>query len=243
MNVSDITIRLIILLIPGAIAALVIDNLTFHCPWTKFSFIVYSVLLGFASYIFHQLISYGLGFILPFVGIAYTPTSLYFWASLFNKTIPISFREIAITSFLAIATGYIMSALINHKLLYKTAKLFRVSMKFGDEDLWGFLLRSPETTWVWLRDHSRGLIYEGYVSHVSITTPFREIVLREVKVFSNGDGTFLYDVPAMYICSKPTDITIELPILVKEEVNHGRERSKGCIDESRITGGIEKRST
>jgi hypothetical protein len=244
MDISDVTIRLIVLFIPGAIAAVIVEKLTFHRPWATFPFILYSVLMGSATYIFHQLMFYVWELKSAWLNHPYAPKPLNFWLSLFDKSIPISFKEVALSCFFAIIVGYLASALINSKLLFKTAKFFRVSMKFGDEDLWDYFLASPETGWIWVRDHSRGLVYEGWVTHVSVTPPFREILLREVKVFSNESGTFLYSVPAMYVCGKPTDLTLELPILGKEKAVYGREGNAGYDIRERTTEGRgEKRDT
>ncbi len=45
MQVSELTIRLIVLLIPGMLCALIIDSLSVHRKWTPFRFSIYSILL------------------------------------------------------------------------------------------------------------------------------------------------------------------------------------------------------
>ena len=221
MNISDLTLRLILLLTPGAIAALIVEKLTFHRNWSIFSFVLHSFLLGFGAYFFHQLLIYLWGLITR-----YDTKSLIFWDALFNMSTKISLKEIALTCLLAVVVGYLVSAIINHKLLFRSGKLLRVSRKFGDEDLWAYFLNSPEVTWVWVRDHARKLIYEGWVQSFSVESSTRELLLREVKVFSNANGTFLYSVPAMYLSGKSTDLTLELPKLGEEVVIHGgKERT------------------
>ena len=221
MNISDLTLRLIFLLMPGAIAALVVEKLTFHRRWSIFSFILHSFLLGIGAYFFHQLLIYLCGLITR-----YNTKSLIFWDALFNTSIKISLKEIALTCILAIVIGYLISAVINHKLLFKSAKVFRVSKKYGDEDLWAYFLNSPDVKWIWVRDHTRKLIYEGWVQSFSVESSLREMLLREVKVFSNADGAFLYGVPAMYVSGKSTDLTLELPKIGEEVVIYGgKERT------------------
>ena len=221
MNISDLTLRLIFLLMPGAIAALIVEKLTFHRRWSIFSFILHSFLLGTGAYFLHQLALVSCGYIA-----GCNSKSLVFWDALFNMTTKMSLKEIALTCLIAIVVGYLVSAVINHKLLFKSAKLFGVSKKFGDEDIWAYFLNSRNVTWVWVRDHPHKLIYEGWVQSFSVESSVRELLLREVKVFSNADGTFLYSVPAMYVNGKPTDLTLELPKLGEEVVIHGgKERA------------------
>jgi len=221
MNISDLTLRLIFLLMPGAIAALTVEKLTSHRRWSVFAFVLYSFLLGIGTYFLHQLILVLCGYIA-----GCNSQSLFFWDALFNMNIKISLQEIALTCVFAILIGYLASAIINHKLLFRSAKFLKVSKKFGDEDLWAYFLNSPEVTWVWVRDHTRKLIYEGWVQSFSVESSIRELLLREVKVFSNADGTFLYSVPAMYVSGKSTDLTLELPKLGEEVVIHGgKERA------------------
>lgn len=221
MNISDLTLRLIFLLIPGAIAALIVEKLTFHRNWSMFSFILYSFLLGIGAYFSHQLVLVVCGYIA-----GCSSKSLVFWDALFNISTKISLKEIALTCLLAVVVGYLVSAVMNHKLLFKSAKLVRISKKFGDEDIWAYFLNSRDVTWVWVRDHPRKLIYEGWVQSFSVESSIRELLLREVKVFSNADGTFLYSVPAMYVNGKSTDLTLELPKLGEEVVIHGgKERA------------------
>jgi hypothetical protein len=221
MNISDLTLRLIFLLMPGAIAALIVGKLTFHRRWSIFSFILHSFLLGVGTYLLYQLILHLCGYIA-----GCDSKSLIFWDALFDMNIRISLKEIGLSCLFAIAIGYVASAIINHKLLFKSAKFVRVSNKFGDEDIWAYFLNSRNVTWIWVRDHPRKLIYEGWVQSFSVESSNREVLLREVKVFSNTDGAFLYSVPAMYISGKATDLTLELPKLGEEVVIYGgKERA------------------
>src|SRR6185503_4516275 len=54
MDISALTLKLIIILIPGAISALLFDSLTTHKEWTPFKFIVNSILMGIIAYLLLQ---------------------------------------------------------------------------------------------------------------------------------------------------------------------------------------------
>ena len=48
---SELTIKLIIILIPGAIATLIFGKLILHKEWSSFRFVLYSILFGIVSYV------------------------------------------------------------------------------------------------------------------------------------------------------------------------------------------------
>ncbi len=76
---------------------------------------------------------------------------------------------------------------------------------------------SPDVEWVWVRDHTRNLVYEGYIQAFSDTTPLREILLSEVKVYSNESSELLYKIPILYLGRNPNELTIEIPPISREE--------------------------
>ncbi len=49
MEISELTLKLIIILIPGAIATVIIDKLTIHKEWPPFKFVVNAIILGIFS--------------------------------------------------------------------------------------------------------------------------------------------------------------------------------------------------
>ena len=51
MDISNLTLKLIFILIPGAIAGLIFEKLTVHKPWNNFKFIAQSILFGLLAYL------------------------------------------------------------------------------------------------------------------------------------------------------------------------------------------------
>jgi hypothetical protein len=54
LDISALTLKLIIILIPGAISTLLFDSLTTHKEWTPFKFIVNCILMGIIAYLLLQ---------------------------------------------------------------------------------------------------------------------------------------------------------------------------------------------
>ncbi len=222
MAISDLTIRLIILIIPGIIAALIVEALTIHKKWSSFQFGTYAILLGFISYILHQLFLYVPALIKATTSEYYTPGTISFWASIFEKTVPISVKEVIITCLFSIVLGFVVTGFIEHKLLSAIAKKIRVSYKYGGENLYTHFLNSAEVQWVWMRDKSTGLTYEGYVETFSENEKIQEVTLSDVRVYYSEDSTQLYEISKIYLAGPPGQFTIEIP-KEKEDKQNGEK--------------------
>ncbi len=206
MNVSDLTIRIIILLLPGLIATIVVDNLTVHKPWNIFKYIIYSIILGFFSY-FGTYLFINIANLFPFVEYE----GLKLWNSLFIQSTPISIREVFYTCVISLFVGFFFSFFIQHKVLFRLARKLRISMKYGDENLFTHVLNSPEIQYVWIRDKKRGFTYEGAVEKFSESDHIQEIFLQDVKVYNYEDSQLLYTLSNIYLSYPDKQITIEVP--------------------------------
>ena len=116
MEISDLTIKLIILLIPGILSALIIEQITVHQKWTQFKFILYSILLGFASYFMYDQFLKLSPFIEYLLNSNTNFVSIRFWDSLFDAKIPVSLKEVFIACLYSVFIGLIISACIHYKL-------------------------------------------------------------------------------------------------------------------------------
>lgn len=56
MEISELTLKLILLLIPGAVASIIYEKLTIQKKWPAFKFLAHSILFGALSYLLTQLI-------------------------------------------------------------------------------------------------------------------------------------------------------------------------------------------
>lgn len=229
MNISDITIRLFVLLIPGLICTVLIDYFTVHKKWSNFYFILYSILLGFISYLFYQILLYLFSLVKYFICGSFQLLRANFWSSLFDSKIPISSNEILFTSIVAIILGFLISVTIQKKWILKLAKYLHITNKYGDEDLYMFFLNAEEVDWVWVRDDKKGFTYEGLVDSYAETATNRELTLSDVRVYNSENSKLLYSIPGIYL-SYPINenLIIELPINKYSEENN--EKTKNSVD-------------
>jgi hypothetical protein len=211
MEISEFSLRIIFLFVPGIISLLIIEKLSFHKEYKLFQILIYSLIIGFANYSFYYAILKAVNCIF------HKSHSCAFFNALINNSAKIDFGEIAVVSLLAVPTGYIITALINFKVLNKLGKFLRVTKKFGDLDVWSYIMNSKNIEWVIIRDHETGLMYEGWIELFSDSTEQDELLLRDVIVFNNSTGKELYKTPGLYFPKKRENITIEFPELEYSE--------------------------
>lgn len=110
---------------------------------------------------------------------------------------------------LALAWLYIS----NHRLITRFLQAIGATNMYGDEDVWDYLFNSRNrfiVEYVHVRDFEKELVYSGWVELFSETDRVRELYLRDVEV-AGFDGTFLYQMPSVYMARTPEDVTIEFP--------------------------------
>ncbi len=212
MLVTELSWRLILLFLPGIICTLTIDLLTIHGRWSPFDFLLRAFVFGIVTYLLLQLILFvpsGIGNLCSREPINLTYMSI--WQSLAKQETAVDFREIAGSSLLSLIVGLLVSKIMNDKLIIKIGRKLKITTKFGDDDVWSYFLSGDDVHWVWIRRPQQNIVYEGWVQSFSESEKTREIVLRDVKVYTNNDSSFLYEVPAAYLSGEPNSLQIELP--------------------------------
>ncbi|WP_051285323.1 hypothetical protein [Aequorivita capsosiphonis] len=201
---SELTIKLIIILIPGAIATLIFGKLILHKEWSSFRFVLYSILFGIISYLFLQLIINGLN-LFYFVDLH----DLTIWSTLNNATL-IPYQEVGFASIVSILIALIASMIENRKVINRVAGFFGISAKYGDENLYSMFLNSKNVQFIYLRDIKNQLTYHGWVKSFSENDGVSEIRLADVAIYNYSDSKFLYEVSEIYLSLNKHEIIIEI---------------------------------
>lgn len=218
MEASSLTLRLLLLFLPGIICFLIVEALTIHRERRTHHVIVHSFVFGVLTYFVYALfimlsLAASLVWDTTQTHIVRPADRLWFLKVAETDNATVDFGGVVLVTLLAVPLGYVVSAVINRKWLHKIAHRCKVSNKFGDLDLWEFVFNStdPAMSWVVVRDIANDLAYEGWVEKFSDTGDPCEIVLRDVAVFRNLSGTFLYNTPAVYLARSRTAISVEFP--------------------------------
>jgi len=217
MELTEFTLRIILLFLPGIISFIIIDNLTIHKEIKVHQILIHSLLLGFLSYSFYYLT---LQIINVCIAVDF---GFAFSEILLNKDAKLDFAELAVVTGISVLVGFLFSFLINYKVLYRIAHSLKISRKFGDSDVWSYIMNSKASEWIIIRDNQLDLMYEGWIQAFSEGSEKDELFLRDVKVFVNSSGDELYEIPGLYLPRKRENLAIEFPLF---EFSKFKERPK-----------------
>lgn len=224
IEISDLTVRLLFLFLPGIIGTLIIDLLTTHRKRQSFQFLLHAYLLGMASYFVLGLAIFLIENIVFFINKTSDYINLTFtWKvtfldSLLDSDVEISLKEVFFSSLISIALSVFIVIFINNKCLYKIARKYNISSKGGDDDIWDYLFGSNQVEWVSIRDLENDLIYQGAIRAFSEKDDKRELYLSDVIVFDGKNGDELYTMDDVYF-----NFDINSNIVVEI---HGKEESR-----------------
>lgn len=211
MDISELALKLIILLAPGALAASINRMLTVrHKSQSDFMFVIVSILYGMFSYLVLQLLNL---FCVFLYNIFHSDCHHQYqliktFSKISDKTI-IPYSEVLFASLISIFIGFLMTRIDSTKSIYKLAQNLKISTKYGDENLFSYFLNSSDIEWVYIRDISNSLTYLGVVRIFSETEEFKEIVLEQVSVFNYPESEELYEIERIYLCLPKDKVIIE----------------------------------
>jgi hypothetical protein len=210
MELSDFTIRLIIILIPGAIATLIVEALTVHKKWAQLRFILSAIILGGISFGLQQILYWTIQ-LFWLCDENFSFKSLKIWSSIFEEKSDLNPIEIVFCLPISIIIGYLISFVIQRRFLFKIAKKLKVTRKYGDDNLYYYFLSKDEVDWVYIRDKINGFTYRGQVSSFSEDEINKEIVLYNVTVYDYERSDELYTLDKVYLKFNARDVIIEIP--------------------------------
>jgi len=204
MELSEFTLRIILLFIPGIISLFIIDKLAPHREFKPYQLLAFSLILGFICYLLYY----------PIVKLANLKgvnLQFKFINSLLDKTVPLDLTEILIVSILSVVVGFIVTYFITYKILHYIAHLIKASRKMGEPDVWSYVMGFPKIGWVVIRDIKNDLMYDGWVSAYSDSTDKNnEICLSDVKVYKNSTAEEMYDVDILYLSIDKENMRLEI---------------------------------
>lgn len=214
MEISDFTLRIILLFIPGIVCMTIVNQLVEYEEQKIFDYIVKTLICSFLAYslvsVCAEIIDLII-YILHYYSLTNYTSDLkvIFLDCLTNKELGISFFEIIITSVLSIPLAFFISWFLNKKKLFRIAQDLHCSNKFGDIDVWSYIFNSDKSFYVVIRDHDHNLMYQGFATAFSKSHKDNELLLLNVSVYTNNEATHLYDIDMMYITRDSSNLTIE----------------------------------
>jgi len=202
MDLSEFAFKLLILFLPGIICSYIVDAFTNHKERTQFQFIVNSFVYG--------LMAYGIFAMISSCRCDVNLGEVNFLKCLQNKDQEVSFKEIFFVCICSIFLASALTFMHTHKLHFRLFRKLKITRKFGELDVWGYLMNSEEVSWVTVRDIENNLMYDGWIQAFSDNSTEAEVLLGDVKVYKNDTGDFLYDVSSQYLSLDKSKFLIEV---------------------------------
>lgn len=207
---NQLSIIIIVLLLPGILSTIIADKLTVHSKWDSFKFSLYALVFGLASYSTLQTIIWVCSVFTSVLSRSSVQwDTLKFWDIINGNQYSILPNEVILATLLSVPIALIASAIINYKILNKIGKITKISTKYGDENLFSFYLNSKEVDWVYVRNINENLTYQGKIVLYSENDYIQELVLSDVTIFRYEDSVELYSVPTVYLSKKIGEFSIE----------------------------------
>ena len=211
MELSALTIKLIILITPGILSATIYKRLVVrHKEQSDFMFVIMSILFGVFSYSILQVIYFVYVAVYNLIAkydIYNSSIGAVDFLSNSNNEIP--FGNIVFSSLISIFIGYLAAKVDNEKWINKVAVKYKISYKYGDENLYTKYLSSQDLEWVYVRDIKNSITYFGWVKEFSETNDMKELVLGDVTVFTYPDSLEMYSVDSIYLSFSRENVIIE----------------------------------
>lgn len=205
MDLSEFAFKLLLLFLPGIICSYLVDAFTNHKERTQFQFVVNSFVFGIMAYgLFWLVVSWLGGYI------GYSPDSVSFIKSLQDTSLTISFREVAYTCVCAVLIAAAFTYMHTHKLHFRLFRKLGITKKFGELDVWGYLMNSDDVSWITVRDLENNLMYDGWIQAFSDNSKEAEVLLGDVQVYKNDTAELLYEVSSQYLSMDRSKIVIEV---------------------------------
>ena len=222
---NELTTAIALLMLPGIVSVTICDRIAFHSEWSPLKFGIYIFLLGILSYTAMQVLVY----VYDIFGWLITRNLQWYhldvWKQLSDKRSADNITEIFWSVIISIPVAFAVTGIVNYKVLNRIGQWMRVTFKYGDENLYSYYLNLKEVEWVWVRDPTNDLTYQGKVSQFSENKSIQELVLSDVSVYSYLDSKLQYEVPSLYLTKKHGEMIIEAVPSERMENNDGQKKN------------------
>lgn len=121
----------------------------------------------------------------------------------------------------SVIVGIVVSVFQTHSLSHQVLQFFHLTKRTSETDMWNFTLNSPDIdSWVTVRHHENGKVYQGWIRGYSDGESDRELLLADVKVFASpperpGELEEVDQIPVLYLGLDRQNLTLELNVKPK----------------------------
>lgn len=232
LDISGLVIRIIFLLLPGALASVLYRKLKGRTTRKDWEDVIEIIIFSLLSYIIYALVIYLLNLYGAWRGLEVIAfTSFY---AFFDEAVKVQWHEVLFATLIGVLLSFIASFIYMKRLVNRFGQHIGVTNHFGEEDIWYFFHNVPDVQWVFIRDHKFDLAYRCWIEAYSDPYKERELLLRDADVYVNSTGEFLYQRKAIYLSRKHDELTIEVPLASNDTAGgeEGNENQSTDVERS-----------
>jgi hypothetical protein len=197
-KVDDLGLKILFLLIPGIVALGVIKSIGPKRPRSEFDTGLQIFLYGIVCYAITGFLEglHAWQLALPPKAPAIAKG---FWQTVgesslglmtLNPDASLGTGQIAFATGVALIVGFAVANLQRHSQPHRLLGKLRLTNRMNELDIWEFTLNSPTIdTWVTVRHHDNGKVYQGSVRGYSDGGDERELLLGDVTVYAPLAGS------------------------------------------------------
>jgi Family of unknown function (DUF6338) len=221
-KIDALGLKILFLLIPGIIALGVIKSIGPKRPRSDFETGLQIFIYGVVCYAITGLLE-GL-YLWHSLPLAKTPVGKGFWQSIGDSSVALATLnpeaglgtgQITLATGVAIVLGCLIAKLQNHSIPHRILRRLCFTKRTNEVDIWELTLNSSNIdSWVTVRHHDNGKVYQGWVRGYSDGGDERELLLAEVIVYApSADTNELVEVdkvPVLYLGLDRKNVVLEL---------------------------------
>ena len=155
-----------------------------------------------------------------------------FWQTVVNNSLELATlnplsglnsQQIAFSAGVAIIVGCAVAILQTYSIPHRVLRKLKITNRTSEVGIWEFTFNSPGIdSWVTVRHHGNGKVYQGWVRGYSDGGEERELLLLDVKVFAQSpDSDTLLEVdniPVLYLGLDRKNAILELTRVKKNNI-------------------------
>ncbi len=218
-KVDDLGLKILYLLIPGIIAFGIVKSIGPKRPRSDFETGLQIFIYGVVSYAIA-------GFLEGIYLLKFTPPAgTGFWdivgesslgLATLNPDASLGTGQIAFATFVAMLVGCFVVKIQSHSIPHQLLRALNLTKRTNEVDIWELTLNSPNIdSWVTVRHHDNGKVYQGWVRGYSDGGDERELLLAEVTVYvqsaENASELVPVDnIPVLYLGLDRKNTVLEL---------------------------------
>jgi hypothetical protein len=217
-KVDELGLKILFLLIPGIIALGVIKSIGPRRPRSDFENGLQIFIYGVVCYAIAGLLE-GL-----YLWKCLPPAGKSFWETILasslglatlNPEAGLGTGQIAFATGVAVVVGCSVAKLQTHSIPHRLLRKLGLTKRTNEVDIWELTLNSPNIdSWVTVRHHDNGKVYQGWVRGYSDGGDERELLLADVTVYAPSEGTNelveVDTIPVLYLGLDRKNAVLEL---------------------------------